>query len=102
MSHMVALDEPENISIDVSEKTLMEVFDLSSREAEFLRAMLYYAMPGPNEFPNVSRARQYIHMLRKKLEGPYHVQIWSYGNGRYGLTNSNKEKLRVFLATREE
>jgi len=89
--------ESDDLCIDVDEKTLMEVFDLSPREAQFLRPMLYYTIAEKDTFPTLSyNPRQIIYTLRKKINS-YGVRIKSYGEGRYGFVGQDKQKLKPLL-----
>jgi hypothetical protein len=103
MSFAHTLESTEKICLDVSEKVLMEVFHLSPREAEFMRPLLYYTLPGPEELPNLKYSgRQIIYTLRKKLEAKYRVRIRSYGGGRYGFSQEDKAILQDALLTSRE
>jgi len=84
------------------ETAYQEAFELTWREAQFLRVLMDYSQPGEDDFP-VPSPRQYIYTLRKKLK-PLGVKIVSTGKRYYLISAEHKRIVRraVELNSRSE
>lgn len=83
---------PANQEFYVPEEDLVTAFDLSWREAQFLQALLVHSIGGMDVFPPLRNPRQYIYLLRKKLEG-MGVEIKSVGGKHYAISGGDRKKI---------